>query len=149
MKQHHRPTTGRSAPGQRQLRVGERIRHVLSEILRREHLNDPVLEKSSLITVTSVDVGPDLKHAIAYIMPLGGKNADAIIVALNKAAGYFRSEVAPEMDLRYTPKITFRLDTSFEQAEHLERLLRQDKVQKDLRKTDHPDDNDSTKESSS
>lgn len=132
MKQHHRPSSGRSAPGQRQLRVGERIRHILAEVLQREHLSDPVLEKSSLITVTAVDVSPDLKNAIAYIMPLGGKNAEPVIAALNKAAGYFRSEVGPELDLRYTPKIFFRLDTSFEQAEHLERLLRQDRVQKDL-----------------
>lgn len=128
----HRSPPSRSEPGQRQLRVGERIRHILAEVFRREELSDPVLAKTSLITITAVEIGPDLKHATAYVMPLGGKNADAIVTALNRAAGYFRAEIGPELDLRHTPKVSFRLDTSFENAAHVEGLLRQERVQKDI-----------------
>lgn len=128
----HRSPSSRSEPGQRQLRVGERIRHILAEVFRRDELADPVLSKTSLVTITAVEIGPDLKHATAYVMPLGGKNAEAIVKALNGAAGYFRSEIGPELDLRHTPKISFRLDNSFENAAHVESLLRQDRVQKDL-----------------
>lgn len=128
----HRSHSSRSEPGQRQLRVGERIRHILAEVFRREELGDPVLSQTSLITITAVEIGPDLKHATAYVMPLGGKNAEAIVKALNGAAGYFRSEIGPELDLRYTPKISFRLDNSFENAAHVEGLLRQERVQKDI-----------------
>jgi ribosome-binding factor A len=133
-----RPSQSRTPPGQRQLRVGERIRHILAAVLQRGELRDPMLADASLITVTAVDIGPDLKHATAYVMPLGGKNADGVIEALNRAAGYFRAEVGPELDLRYAPKISFRLDNSFEQAEHIEKLLRQDRVRKDTA----PDDDD-------
>jgi len=135
-----RPSQPRKPPGQRQLRVGERIRHILADVLRRGDLHDPVLEQASLITVTAVELGPDLKHANAYIMPLGGKNAEAIVEALNKASGYFRAQVAPELDLRYSPKISFRIDHSFEEAAHIDRLLRQDRVQKDLNAPDEDDD---------
>lgn len=127
-----RTPTSRSAPGQRQLRVGERIRHILAEVLQRGDLHDPVLSQASLITITSVEVGPDLKHATAYVMPLGGKNADEIVHALNRAQGYFRSQIAPELEMRYSPKVSFRIDHSFEQADAIEKVLRQDRVQKDV-----------------
>lgn len=135
-----RTPTSRSAPGQRQLRVGERIRHILAEVLLRGELFDPVLAQASLITITSVEVGPDLKHATAYIMPLGGKNADEIVHALNRAQGYFRSQVAPELEMRFSPKISFRIDHSFEQAQHIEKVLRQDRVQKDVMAPPRDDD---------
>lgn len=128
----NRNPSSRSGPGQRQLRVGERIRHILSNVFRREELSDPALTQTSLITITAVEIGPDLKHATAYVMPLGGKNAQAILTALNKASGYFRSEIGPDLGLRHTPKISFRLDNSFENAAHIEGLLRQDRVRKDL-----------------
>lgn len=127
-----RSPSSRSEPGQRQLRVGERIRHILADVFRRDELADPALSQTSLITITAVEIGPDLKHATAYVMPLGGKNAEQILAALNRAAGYFRSEVGPELDLRHTPKISFRLDNSFANAAHIEGLLRQDRVQKDV-----------------
>ena len=129
-----RPTQARKPPGQRQLRVGERIRHVLAAVLQRGELRDPVLVDAGLITVTAVEVGPDLKHANAYIMPLGGKNADQVVEALNKASGYFRTQVAPELDMRFSPKISFRIDHSFATADHIDRILRQDRVQKDVTK---------------
>jgi ribosome-binding factor A len=125
-------SSSRTPPGQRQLRVGERIRHILAEVLRRGELHDPVITGAGMITVTACEIGPDLKHATAYIMPLGGKNAEAVVHALNRASGYFRTEVGHELDLHYTPKISFRIDNSFENAAHIENLLRQDRVRKDV-----------------
>ena len=119
-------------PSQRQLRVGERIRHILAQILREGSFHDPALANANTISVTAVDVGPDLKHAHAYVMPLGGKDADKVVEGLNRAAGYFRSQVAPELELRYTPKISFRIDNSFDEAERVANLLNQDRVQRDL-----------------
>jgi ribosome-binding factor A len=124
----------KSPPGQRQLRVGERLRHILADILRRGQLRDPALAEAHLITVTAVDIGPDLQHANAYVMPLGGNNADEVVKALNRAAGYFRTEMASELDLRYTPKVSFRIDKSFDEADHIDRLLRQEAVRRDVEK---------------
>lgn len=130
---------GRKPPGQRQLRVAERIRHILVDVLRRGDLNDPALTQSELITVTGVDIGPDLKHAVAFVMPLGGKNVETIVAALNRATGYFRTEVGHELELRHAPKISFKIDHSFEQAEHIERLLRQTPVLRDTEKENEED----------
>lgn len=124
----------KSPPGQRQLRVAERIRHVLSGILREGNLHDPALGNPSLITVTSVEIGPDLQHATAYVMPLGGKNVEEIVHALNRAAGFFRTEMAPQLDMRYAPKVSFRIDKTFDEADHITRLLNQERVRKDLEK---------------
>lgn len=129
-----RKPTSSHTPGQRQLRVAERIRHILSDVLRRGDIHAPELGNPSLITITAVEIGPDLKHATAFIMPLGGKNAPEIAAALNDMAGYFRTEVGADLDLRYTPKISFRVDQSFDEAEHIEKLLRQERVQRDIKK---------------
>lgn len=127
------PPSRKSPPGQRPLRVAEQIRHALAEVLQRGHFHDPLLmAESAAITVTAVDIGPDLKHAQAYVMPLGGKNRNDLLRALNDANGFFRSQIASKLDLRYAPKITFRLDDSFDQAEKIETLLRQPRVRKDL-----------------
>jgi len=126
------PTSGKSAPGQRQLRVGERVRHILARILRDGQWNDPALENASLISVTEVSVSPDLKNATAYVMPLGGRDAQPIVKALNRAAGYFRAELGGELGLRYTPKVIFKADDSFDNALHIESLLRQERVRKDV-----------------
>lgn len=131
-----RPHTGRTPPGQRQLRVAEQIRHLLVEVMQRGSFRDPALLDAHRITVTAVEIGPDLKHATAYVMPLGGKDADILLEALNRSTGYFRSELAPKMDLRYIPRVTFRLDHSFDEAERIENLLKQDRVQRDIRKRD-------------
>lgn len=128
--------SNRTPPGQRQLRVAERIRHVLASVMMQDKLHDPALSKSSLISVTAVEIGPDLKHATAYIMPLGGKNADIIVKALNNHSGFFRSELGAELDLRYTPKVNFRVDHSFEEADHINRILNQDRVRRDIEKKD-------------
>ncbi len=128
--------SGRKAPGQRQLRVAEQIRHILSDILRREDFHDPDLARANLVTVTAVEIGPDLKHATVFVMPLGGENREVFLPALNRASGFFRSELASRMDLRYIPKVTFKIDHSFDEAAHIESLLRQERVQRDLMKKD-------------
>lgn len=124
----------KSPPGQRQLRVGERLRHILADILRQGQLRDPALSEAHLVTVTAVDIGPDLQHATAYVMPLGGNNADEVVKALNRASGYFRSEMASQLELRYTPKVSFRIDNTFDEADHIDRLLRQEAVRRDVEK---------------
>lgn len=111
-------------PGQRQLRMGEQIRHVLSEVLREGKFRDTDLANAERITITAVELGPDLKHAHCFSMPLGGENADKIIEALNRAAAYLRNELAARMDLRYTPKLSFKIDKSFDASDNIDRLLR-------------------------
>ncbi|MBI3442083.1 MAG: 30S ribosome-binding factor RbfA [Proteobacteria bacterium] len=135
-----RPHASRTPPGQRQLRVAEQVRHLLVEILRRGHFRDPALLESNRITVTAVEIGPDLKHATVFVMPLGGENADTFLAALNRAAGFFRNELAVRMELRNTPKVTFKLDHSFDEAERIENLLRQERVQRDLRRKNDEDE---------
>src|SRR5665213_1414434 len=103
-----RSHASRTPAGQRQLRVAEQVRHLLVEILHRGRFRDPALLDANRITVTAVEIGPDLKHATAFVMPLGGENADTFLDALNRASGYFRGELATRMDLRYIPKITFK-----------------------------------------
>lgn len=134
-----RSQAGRTPPGQRQLRVAEQVRHLLVETLQRGSFREPALLDAGRITVTAVEIGPDLKHATAYVMPLGGKDAETLLEALNRSSGYFRSELAPKMDLRYIPRVSFRLDHSFDEAERIENLLKQDRVQRDVRKR-HEDD---------
>ena len=134
-------TTNKTPPGQRQLRVAERIRHILSGILREGNMRDPVLfNVSATITVTAVEIGPDLQHATAYVMPLGGKNVDEVVKALNRASGYFRTTMAPLIEMRYTPKVSFRVDKSFDEAEHITKILNQDRVRKDLEKEEEDDE---------
>ncbi|MCE9507589.1 MAG: 30S ribosome-binding factor RbfA [Alphaproteobacteria bacterium] len=135
-----RSHTGRPTAGQRQLRVAEQVRHWLVEILQRGRFRDPALLEANTITVTAVEIGADLKHATAFVMPLGGANADTFLDALNRAAGFFRTELASRMELRYTPKITFKIDHSFDEAARIERLLQHETVRKDLLKRDDGDE---------
>ncbi|MSO74993.1 MAG: 30S ribosome-binding factor RbfA [Alphaproteobacteria bacterium] len=118
--------TNRAGAGlsQRQLRVGELLRAALVEALARGHLRDPVLQGVT-ITVTEVRMSPDLRHARAFIMPLGGAHADDVIVALNRAAGYLRHEVDRRVELRLSPEFHFELDGTFGEAARIEALLRQ------------------------
>jgi ribosome-binding factor A len=116
-------------PGQRQLRMGEQVRHVLAEVLREGKFRDPDLSAPELITVTAVEMGPDLAHAHVFVMPLGGKDAEKIVAALNRAAGYFRVELSHRMDLRHTPKVSFKYDRSFDEHARIDNLLRREKEQ--------------------
>ena len=111
-----------SGPSQRQLRVGETLRHVLSEILKRQDFFDPDLANAS-VTISEILVSPDLRNARVYTMPLGGINVDVILPALNRLAPVIQSLVAKKMHLRRTPRLRFFLDNSFENAAKMNQLF--------------------------
>lgn len=110
-------------PSQRQLRVGEQLRHIIAEILQRGDFHDESLINAEGITVTEVRPSPDLKHATAYVMSLGGKDMEDILPALNAAAGEFQREINKKSNLKFTPKVKFRMDESFEQGQKMDALL--------------------------
>lgn len=116
---------------QRQLRIGEVIRHVLVQLIDRGEANDPGLDGVT-ITVTEVRVSPDLRNATAFVMPLGGTGSDEILESLNRAAPFFRRRVASEVDLRRLPSLTFEIDTTFDNAGHIDALLRSPAVSADV-----------------
>ena len=128
MKREHQKNR---EPGQRQLRVGEELRHALAHILQRGELRDPAL-KDVTVTVTEVRVTPDLKSAVAYVMPLAGRHAAEVIEGLTRSAGYLRGQLAREVPLRFTPGLTFALDTSFDHANRINELLHRPEVERDL-----------------
>jgi ribosome-binding factor A len=134
-----RHQTHAKGPSQRQLRVGEMLRHALAEILQRGDISDPLLEKA-VVTVPEVRVTPDLRHAVAYVMPLGGKEAEGVVAALDKHRKFLRGELAHKVTLKYMPDLKFEVDRSFEAADHIERLLRTPEVARDLDR--HLDEND-------
>ena len=116
---------------QRQLRVGEEIRHLLADLLERGNMGDPELRDAS-ITVTSVDVSPDLRNATAFVIPLGGKDSERLLTALRRAAPWFRARVSEKAGLRSAPEIRFRLDTTFDEADKIGALLRRPDVARDI-----------------
>ena len=118
------------APSQRQLRVGELVRHSLADILQRGDIHDPALE-GTVVTVPEVRMSPDLRLATVYVMPLGGKGGDEIVAAFDRNKRYLRGEVARRVNLRYAPELRFRLDTSFEEGERVDALLRSPAVRRD------------------
>ncbi|HLB06862.1 MAG TPA: 30S ribosome-binding factor RbfA [Alphaproteobacteria bacterium] len=113
----------RGGPSQRQLRVGEALRHALAERLARADLRDPTLRETS-ITVTEVRVSPDLRSATAYVTRLGGGAMEAVIEALNRAAPYLKSELARRVPLKFTPELEFVADPSFDRAQHIAELIK-------------------------
>lgn len=120
-----------SGPSQRQLRVGELVRHALSDILARGDLADPALTRV-LITVPEVRMSPDLKIATCYVMPLGGKDPKAAIEALATNAKPLRGEIGRRVELKFVPELRFRIDTSFEEGARIDALLRLPVVKRDL-----------------
>jgi len=130
MTRHRSATTGK-LPSQRALRVGELIRHALAEILSRGDVRDEVLA-SHVVTVPEVRVSPDMRLATAYVMPLGGKDVEPVLEALERNRRFIKGEVARRINLRYAPELRFRRDESFEEASRIEALLRSDKVRRDL-----------------
>jgi ribosome-binding factor A len=126
-------------PSQRQLRVGEELRHALSRILQRGELRDPALQDVP-VTVTEVRLSPDLKNATAYVMPLGGRDRDEVIAGLTRSAGYLRSQIAREVPLRFTPGLAFTLDLSFDHAHRINELLHRPEVERDLAAPDKSTD---------
>jgi ribosome-binding factor A len=122
-------------PTQRQLRVGELIRHALSEMLTRGEVHDPVIE-NHLITVPQVQMTADLRLATIYVIPLGGRDTEAVLAALERNKRYLRSELAKRVNLKFAPDIRFRFDERFDEAERIENLLRTPAVRRDLHKKD-------------
>ena len=129
-RQHHRKA---SAPGgsQRQLRVGETVRHALAEILSQGNVHDPDLE-GHIVTVPEVRMSPDLKLATIYVMPLGGRDTEVVVAALNRNKRFLRGEIAHRVNLKFAPEIRFRVDDRFDEAERIEKLLRTPAVQRDI-----------------
>ncbi len=132
-KQHH----GDQTPGgsQRQLRVGELVRHALAEMLTRGEVHDPVIE-SHLVTVPEVRMTGDLRLATIYVMPLGGRDADEVVAAFERHKKFLRAELAHRINLKFAPDIRFRVDERFAEAERIEKLLHSPEVKRDLNQKD-------------
>ena len=111
-----------STKSQRQLRVGEELRHLISNALLRESFYDQIIENNT-ITVTEVNVSPDLKNAIVYIMPLGGENKLEVLDSLNKSNGRIKKLISSNINLRQIPKLQFKIDETFEYAKNIENIL--------------------------
>lgn len=124
-------TRPRGEPSQRQLRVSEVLRKALSEVLLRTEIDDPDLYGLS-ITVSEVQVSPDLRNATAFVLPLGGDSEARTVAALIRHRRFLRGEVARRVTLRYMPALSFRLDESFDRSERLAALLRSPDVARDL-----------------
>jgi ribosome-binding factor A len=123
-------------PSQRQLRVGEEVRHILAATFSLRHSGDPLLDRSS-ITVTEVRVSPDLLNATVFIVPLGGKHIPEILKALKERSWFFRKEVAQKLKTRVAPRLAFQADLTFDEAQRIESLLRSPKVKRDIEEKDH------------
>ena len=117
---------------QRQLRVGEELRHALARILRDGECRDPVLENTS-ITVTEVRMSPDLRNATAFVMPLAGSNSTEVVAGLERSATFLKGLLAREVQLRNTPNLVFALDDSFDRADRISALLTRPEVARDLK----------------
>lgn len=116
----------------RTLRVGEQVRHALSDILMRGEVHDPVLGAAQ-VTVTEVRMSPDLRHATVFVKPLLGKDEDAVLKALRTNTAYLQREVASKVRQKYAAKLKFLADESFDEGTHIDKLLRDPKVAQDLR----------------
>lgn len=115
------------------LRVGEQIRHVIAELLARSEIQDDVIV-SHVITVTQVRMSPDLRLATAFVMPLGGKDTEKVIAALDRHRRFIRGRVAQTLDLQFSPEIRFRDDNTFEEAMRIDMLLASPRVRQDTAK---------------
>lgn len=134
-RQKHRD----SSPGggsQRQLRVGELVRHALADMLTRGEVHDPVIE-GHLITVPEVRMTADLRLATIYVMPMGGRDAEEVVAAFERHKKFLRAELAHRINLKFAPDIRFRVDERFAEAERIDKLLRSPQVKRDL---EHEDD---------
>lgn len=120
-----------AGPSQRQLRVGELIRRTLSDVLNRGEVHDPDLNRMS-ITVGEVTTSPDLRRATAFVLPLGGKDAEAALRALNRNRAELRRRIGKALTLKFTPDLVFRIDETFDRMDDTRRLFGQDEVRRDL-----------------
>ena len=122
-------------PSQRQLRVGEELRHALAALLRPGELRDPVLYDAN-VTVTEVQVSPDLRNATAFVMPLAGANVADIVAALQRGAAFLKGQIARAVRLRRVPNLSFALDSAFDSADRIAAILHSEAVERDLRDKD-------------
>ena len=137
MPTHRKKPTSRNdgnhGGSQRQLRVGELVRHAVSEILSQGGVHDDALS-GHIITVPEVKMSPDLKLATIYVMPLGGKNVDEVLAALERNRKFLRGEIARSVNLKFAPEIRFRKDERFDEAERIGKILATPQVQRDLQR---------------
>ena len=124
-------TEKEKGPTVRALRVGEQVRHILSEILARGDVHDDQLTKQP-VSITEVRMSPDLRHATVFVKSLLGKDEDAVLKALRTNTAFFQREVAKRLGLKFAPRLQFKPDESFDEAERIERLLSDPKVARDL-----------------
>ena len=115
-------------PSQRQYRIGEIIKKALVEVFERVEIRDPALSGTS-ITISQVEVGPDLKLARVYIMPLGGHNQEKALEGLERATTFLRKNVAERVTLKYTPRLVFKVDNAFDSSQHIDRLFKSPEYQ--------------------
>jgi ribosome-binding factor A len=130
-----RPTETPESRSVRTLRVGEQVRHALSDILMRGDVHDPVLAKAQ-VTVTEVRMSPDLRNATAFVKPLLGKDEEAVLKALRQNTAFLQSEVARRVNTKYAAKLKFLVDQSFDEGSHIDALLRRPDVARDLGQDD-------------
>lgn len=135
--------TGARLPSQRQLRVGETLRHTLAEIIERETFQDPDLFDVTL-TVTQVDSSPDLNHATVYVMRLGGGDMTTVLAGLGRVKSFLRRELGKRIRLRHVPELHFASDTTFDEAQHIDTLLHRPEVARDLKSADDLSSEDET-----
>ncbi len=138
-KKSHRDSGTPGGGSQRQLRVGELVRHAMAELLTRGDVHDPVIE-GHLITVPEVRMSPDLRLATIYVMPLAGRDADEVVAALERNKKFLRTEIAHTINLKFAPDIRFRIDERFAEAERIDKLLRSPEVKRDLDKNESGDE---------
>ena len=116
----------------RLLRVGEQVRHVLSDLLGRGEVHDDVLA-SHMVSITEVRMSPDLRHATVFVKPLLGQNEEVVLKALRQNTAFLQREVAHRIRMKYAAKLKFLTDESFDESTHIDRLLRSEKVAPDLK----------------
>lgn len=120
------------APSQRQLRVGQEIRRIISAEIERGEVRN-LQGINTIVTITDVCISPDLKYCNVYIMTLNGENIKEVLEALKLAAGHFRKNIGRQTNLRYVPEIVFRIDDTFAEVDKIEKLLRDPRVAQDLK----------------
>ena len=130
-RKHHQERTT-AGPSQRALRAGELVRHAMADMLTRGEVHDPVIE-GHLITIPEVRMTPDLRFATIYVMPLGGRDVNDVVAALERNKRFLRGEIARRINLKFAPDIRFRADERFAEAERIDKLLRSPKVARDLK----------------
>ena len=130
MTKHHHSKA--SSPSQRVLRVGEVVRHAIVEVFAHEGVHDPVLA-SRVLTFPEVRMSPDLRLATVYVMPLGGRDVEAVLAALEKNKRWLRGALAKRIDMKFMPELRFRIDETFDEADRIDRLLRSPAVARDLK----------------